>query len=95
MLKFCKNYHLKAILQNKIKLHEELNSGLQSKDTYKAYKHCLLGVTCFTEEGLRLYHQLGASNILHLDATGTIVLLKKTNYDKCTMLYYVLVMVAS
>lgn len=83
------------LLTSLVKLHEELNRGLQSKKIgryIQSIQALPLNVTCFTEEGLRLYHQLGASNTLYLDATGTIVSLKKTKYDKCTMLYYALVM---
>ena len=32
-------------------------------------------ITCFTEEGVRLYHKLATKGTLYLDATGTIVFL--------------------
>lgn len=48
-------------------------------------------VTCFTEEGVRIYHHLGRSQNLFCDATGTIVSLKGTQYEGDTPLYYSLV----
>ena len=46
----------------------------------------------FTYNGVRMYHHLGDDNTLYLDATGTIVSMKNTNYDSQRVLYYALVM---
>ena len=49
------------------------------------------GVICFSEDSVRLYH-LAKTQSLFFDATGTVVSMKKTNYEGQTVLYYSLVM---
>lgn len=48
-------------------------------------------VMAYTEEGVRLYHNMAKKEPLFLDATGTIVSLRKCNYDGVTILLYSLV----
>ena len=45
----------------------------------------------FTEEGVRIYHNFVKEQVLYLDATGTIISLKGTDYESNTSLYYTLV----
>ena len=75
-------------------LHEDMNDG-QSKKMGKYIQRINafpLSITCITEVGVRLYHMLGHKSTLFLDATGTIVSLKKTEFDKPKMYYYALVL---
>ena len=49
------------------------------------------GVIAFTEKGIKIYHNLGTDNTIYLDATGTIVSLRHTDYSTVRPLYYALV----
>lgn len=49
-------------------------------------------VMAYTEEGVRLYHHLSKTQCLFFDATGTIVSLKRTDYEGSKVLYYSLVL---
>ena len=49
-------------------------------------------VTCYLEEGIRLYHTLAKNHCLFFDATGSVVSLKGTDYAKRTVYYYSLVL---
>ena len=82
------------LLQSLMMLREELNDDKSKKlgryiQRINAFP---LSITCITEEGIRLYHMLGHQSTLFLDATGTVVSLEKTNYNKPKMLYYALVL---
>ena len=48
-------------------------------------------VSIFTEEGVRIYHNFAKEQVLYLDATGTVISLKGTDYESSTSLYYALV----
>ena len=49
------------------------------------------GVIAFTEKAIRIYHNLGTDNTIYLDATGTTVSLKQTDYSTVRPMYYALV----
>ena len=48
-------------------------------------------VSLFTEEGIRIYHHFAEQQVLYIDATGSIVSLKGTEYEGKMCLYYALV----
>ena len=48
-------------------------------------------VSIFTEEGVRIYHNYAKEQVLYLDATGTVISFKGTDYESSTSLYYALV----
>ena len=48
-------------------------------------------VSLFSEEGIRIFHYMAKKQTLFLDATGTLLNLKGTQYEKSTCLYYSLV----
>ena len=45
----------------------------------------------FTEEGVRIYHNFAKNQVVYLDATGTVISLKCTDYESNTSLHYALV----
>ena len=45
-------------------------------------------VTCYLEEGIRLYHTQAKIHCLYFDAIGSVVSLKGTDYAKTTIYYY-------
>ena len=75
-------------------IKEEMNENNSSKvgKYIQRINAIPLTITCFTEEGVRLYHKLATKGTLYLDATGTIVSLRKTSFESRRMLYYALVM---
>ena len=48
-------------------------------------------VSLFSEEGIKIFHYMAKKQTLYLDATGTLIHLKGTQYEKSTCLYYCLV----
>ena len=82
------------LLKSLMLIREKMNENNSSKvgKYIQRINAFPLTVTCFTEEGVRLYHKLATKGTLYLDATGTIVSLRKTPFENRRMLYYALVM---
>ena len=65
---------------------EKIYPGIIRRVTAKPFS-----LSLFPEEGIRIFHYMAKKETIYLDATGTLISLKGTEYEKCTCLYYSLV----
>jgi hypothetical protein len=76
-------------------LDEEIQKATGQEKVITGYIQRLIAkpfsVSLFTEEGVRIYHHVASTQTLYLDATGTVVSLRGTDYQTKTCLYYALV----
>ena len=83
------------LLTSLIKLDKEMSQFTQCGRLVNGYIQRItakpFSVLLFTEEGVRIYHHLAEKQTIYLDATGTIVSLKGTDYEGKSSLYYSLV----
>ena len=86
--------HLDLVMSLKV-IDKEITESFGCKRNICGYIQRIVAkpfsVSFFTEEGVRIYHNFAKDQVLYLDATGTVISLKGTDYESNTSLYYALV----
>ena len=85
--------HHKNLIMSLLLLDEEhaANSDRTYPGLIRRISAKPFSVSLFSEEGIRIFHYMAKKQTLYLDATGTIINMKGTQYEKSTCLYYSLV----
>ena len=86
----CHKELIQSLIILKDKLLYENSTGKIKGFIQRIHAHPF-SVTCYTEMGVRIYHNSAKTQPLFLDATGTIMSLKGTPYESSVLYYYSLV----
>lgn len=86
----CHQDLIKSLLILKSNLFCENSSGKISSFIQRIHAFPF-SVTCYTEMGVRIYHHTAKTQTLFLDATRSLMSLKKTEYEGSLLYYYSLV----